>query len=164
MNHPSAGASIQTDVVMYPGFSGGPLVDAAGFVRGINTSALSRGTSLTIPTDSVRRIVEALLSNGRVSRGYLGVGAQPVRLPTNMKDALGQEVGLMLVQVDADSPAEQGGLLLGDILVALDGYTLQVIDDLLVLLNGDRAGKQATAKVIRGGQVIDVTLMIGERE
>lgn len=162
--NPGAGASIQTDVVMYPGFSGGPLVDAAGVVRGINTSALSRGTSLTIPTATVRSVVEALLSHGRVSRGYLGVGAQPVRLPANMKDQLGQEVGLMLVQVDADSPAEKGGLLLGDILIALDDYAVQVIDDLLMLLNSDRAGKQATAKIIRGGQVHDVTLTIGERE
>lgn len=160
----AAGSSIQTDVVMYPGFSGGPLVDAAGVVRGINTSALSRGTSLTIPTATVRSVVEALLSHGRVSRGYLGVGAQPVRLPANLKEELGQEVGLMLVQVDDDSPAEKGGLLLGDILVALDGYTVQVIDDLLMLLNSDRAGKQASARVIRGGQVLDVTLTIGERE
>jgi S1-C subfamily serine protease len=160
----SAGPSIQTDVVMYPGFSGGPLVDAAGVVRGINTSALSRGTSLTIPTETVRSVVEALLSHGRVRRGYLGVGAQPVRLPANLTEQLGQEVGLMLVQVDADSPAEKSGLLLGDILVALDGYTVQVIDDLLMLLNSNRAGQQSTARVIRGGQVIDVALTIGERE
>lgn len=164
MRPASSGGAIQTDVVMYPGFSGGPLVDATGVVRGLNTSALSRGTSLTIPTATLRGVVESLLSHGRVRRGYLGVGAQPVRLPSNLKDQLGQEVGLMLVQVDADSPAERGGLLLGDILVALDGYAVQVIDDLLMLLNSDRAGKQASARVIRGGQLHDVQLTIGERE
>ena len=164
MNFGGVGPAIQTDVVMYPGFSGGPLVDAAGVVRGINTSALSRGTSLTIPTATVRSVVESLLSHGKVRRGYLGVGAQPVRLPANLKDQLGQEVGLMLVQVDADSPAEKGGLLLGDILIALDGYTVQVIDDLLMLLGSDRAGRESVAKVIRGGQLVDVTVAIGERE
>ena len=66
---------LQTDVVMYPGFSGGPLVDAEGKVLGLNTSALLRGISLTVPTSTVRKVVETLLAHGRVRRGYLGVGS-----------------------------------------------------------------------------------------
>jgi S1-C subfamily serine protease len=158
------GIAIQTDVVMYPGFSGGPLVDAAGFVRGMNTSAMSRGTSLTIATPAVRRVIEALLSHGKVKRGYLGIGAQPVRLPAALSQQLEQEIGLMLVSVEAGSPAEKGGLLLGDILVGLDDYPVQVVDELLMLLNSDRVGQEVTARIIRGGQLQDVNLTVGERE
>jgi S1-C subfamily serine protease len=75
---------LQTDVVMYPGFSGGPLVNAGGEVLGLNTSALLRGISITVPGTTLRQVVGALLSHGRVRRGYLGVGAQPVRLPGNL--------------------------------------------------------------------------------
>jgi len=161
---PAGGIAIQTDVVMYPGFSGGPLVDAAGFVRGMNTSAMSRGTSLTIATPAVRRVIESLLSHGKVKRGYLGIGAQPVRLPAAISKELEQEIGLMLVSVEEGSPAEKGGLLLGDILVGLDEYPVQVVDELLMLLNSDRVGKEVVAHIIRGGQLQDVKLTVGERE
>lgn len=160
----SGGVAIQTDVVMYPGFSGGPLVDAAGLVRGMNTSGMSRGTSLTIANAAIRRVAESLLSHGKVRRGYLGVGAQPVRLPAALSKQLDQEVGLMLVSVEADSPAEKSGLLLGDILVALDDYSVQVIDELLMLLNSERVGKEITVRVIRGGQLHDLKVSVGERE
>lgn len=155
---------MQTDVVMYPGFSGGPLVDAFGFVRGLNTSALLRGVSLAVPTPVVRRVVDALLTHGKVKRGYLGVGAQPVRLPQALAEQLDQEIGLMLLSVESGSPAERGGLLQGDILVALDGYPLQSVDELLTLLSGDRVGSQVTVRVVRGGQIIELTVQVGERE
>jgi S1-C subfamily serine protease len=160
----ATGIAIQTDVVMYPGFSGGPLVDAAGFVRGMNTSAMSRGTSLTIATPAVRRVIEALLSHGKVKRGYLGIGAQPVRLPAALSKELDQEIGLLLVSVEEGSPADKGGLLIGDILVGLDDYPVQVVDELLMLLNSDRVGKDVTAHIVRGGQLQDVKLTVGERE
>src|SRR5512135_2124597 len=82
---------VQTDVVMYPGFSGGPLVDAGGQFVGLNTSALMRGISLTIPAPTLQQVVQTLLTKGKVSRGYLGVGAQPVRLPANLVQQLNQE-------------------------------------------------------------------------
>src|SRR6185369_6379545 len=108
---------MQTDVVMYPGFSGGPLVDANGSVLGLNTSALMRGVSLTLPASTIRRVAEMLTSHGKVRQGYLGVKAQPVRLPAGLASQLGQETGLMLASVEPDSPAEKGGLMLGDVLV-----------------------------------------------
>jgi S1-C subfamily serine protease len=160
----SIGPIVQTDVVMYPGFSGGPLVDAGGSVRGLNTSALAHGSSLTIPVVTVRKVVEALLSHGKVRRGYLGIGAQPVRLPAALAEELDQEIGLMLVSVEADSPAEKGGLLLGDILVALDDYSVQSVDELLMLLGTDRVGTAVTLNIVRGGQLVDVAVTIGERE
>ena len=160
----SAGYFVQTDVVMYPGFSGGPLVDAYGSVRGLNTSALLRGASLTVPASVVRRVVEALLAHGRVKRGYLGVGTQPVRLPQAVSEQLEQEIGLMLLSIEADSPAERGGLLQGDVLVSLDDYPLQSVDDLLLLLGSDRVSEQIALRAVRGGQLVEVTVQLGERQ
>lgn len=154
---------LQTDVVMYPGFSGGPLLDATGHVLGLNTSALLRGVSLTVPAASTRRVVETLLAHGRVRRGYLGVGAQPARLPAALGQQLGQESGLLLVSVEPDSPADQGGLLLGDTIVAVDGQPVRHLDDLLALLSGDRVGKAMPVRVVRGGQVQELTVTVGER-
>jgi len=154
---------LQTDVAMYPGFSGGPLIDVTGQVLGVNTSALLRGISLTVPTPTVRRVVDTLLTQGRIRRGYLGVGAQPVRLPEALGQQLGQETGLLLISVDAGSPAEQSGLLLGDTLVALDGELLRHLDDLLAVLTSDRVNTGVPVRLVRGGQVQDLTVTIGER-
>lgn len=153
---------LQTDLVMYPGFSGGPLVDAAGQVLGLNTSALLRGISLAVPAPTLRQVVETLLAHGRVRRGYLGVGAQPVRLPAALKQQLGQETGVLLVSVEPESPAEQGGLLLGDTIVSLDGQPVRHMDDLLALLSGDRVGAAVPVRIVRGGQVQELTVVIGE--
>lgn len=155
---------VQTDVTMYPGFSGGPLVDASGRVLGLNTSALLRSTSLAVPVSTIRRVVETLLTHGRIRRGYLGVGAQTVRLPAALAQQLGQETGLMLASVESGSPAERHGLLLGDILVSLDGQALRSVEDLLVLLTGERVGATVPARVVRGGQARELRVTIGERE
>lgn len=154
---------LQTDVVMYPGFSGGPLAVADGAVAGINTSALMRGTSLAVPTDTVRRVVDALLAHGRVPRGYLGVGLQPVRLAQALQDELGQETGLMIMSVEDDGPAAAANIAQGDILVALDGAPVRHIDGLQALLTGDRVGKQVTAKLVRGGAVTETGVTVGQR-
>jgi S1-C subfamily serine protease len=154
---------LQTDVVMYPGFSGGPLVNAAGHVVGINTSALMRGTSLALPTTTVRRVVEDLLAHGRVRRGYLGVGIQPARLPEVLAEQLGQKTGLMLVSVESGSPAERAGLFMGDTIVALDGQPVRHHDDLMALLSGDRVQASLPIRVVRSGQVKDLQVVVGER-
>jgi S1-C subfamily serine protease len=154
---------LQTDVVMYPGFSGGPLVNAAGHVVGINTSALVRGTSLALPATTVRRVVEDLMAHGQVRRGYLGVGIQPARLSEALAEQLGQKTGLLLVSVEPGSPAESGGLYMGDTIVALDGQPVRHHDDLLGLLSGDRVGKSVPVRIVRGGQVQEVTVNVGER-
>jgi S1-C subfamily serine protease len=154
---------LQTDLVMYPGFSGGPLVDVAGAVLGLNTSALLRGISLAVPTPTVRQVVETLLAHGRVRRGYLGVGAQPVRLPEALAESLGQETGLLLVSVEPGSPADGAGLTLGDTIVALDGQAVRHMDELLALLGGDRVGASVPIGILRGGQTQELVVTIGER-
>lgn len=158
---------LQTDVVMYPGFSGGPLVGASGEVLGVNTSALLRGVSMAVPASTVGRVVETLLAHGRVRRGYLGIGIQPVRLPADAAEHLDQETGLLLTQVKPGGPAEQGGLLLGDTLVALDGKPVPHHDALAALLSGDRVGAAAAdavpVRILRAGQVQEVQVVVGEK-
>jgi S1-C subfamily serine protease len=155
--------AIQTDVVMYPGFSGGPLVDASGMVRGLNTSAISRGASLTVPVGTIQRVASTLVEHGRMRRGFLGIGAQTIRLQESVANGIGQDVGLLIVSVESGSPAEQGRLYVGDILVALDGQSVNHVDELLALLAGDRVGKSVTVNVIRGGQLQQAEVTIAEK-
>jgi S1-C subfamily serine protease len=154
---------VQTDIVMYPGFSGGPLVNMSGQVLGLNTSALLRDRSLTIPLATLRRVTDMLLAHGRIRRGYLGVSTQPVRLPAALIERLGQETGLLLITVEPNSPAEQAGLLLGDTLVALDGTLLRHPDDLLLCLSTERIGTTGLVRIVRGGEVQERSIVIGER-
>ena len=154
---------LQTDVVMYPGFSGGPLVDVAGRVIGLNTSGLLRGISLTIGATSLQQIAEMLLTHGRVRRGYLGVGAQPVRLSAGAQEEVGREIGLLLVSVEAESPAEKGGLILGDVIIGIERDPVQSLDDLMAGLGGERIGESTQITVLRGGVVKQVSVVPGER-
>ena len=155
---------LQTDVVMYPGFSGGPLVDSTGGVLGINTSALVRGVALTITRTSLDGIVGTLLSDGRIRRGYLGIGTQPVALPDSLRELAGQESGLLVSSVQPNSPAEKAGFLLGDTLIEVDGKSVGAPDDLMSLLGGDIIGRSASARVVRGGQLVVLDVTVGERE
>ena len=154
---------LQTDVVMYPGFSGGPLVNVEGKVLGLNTSAL-RGVSLAIPTSTVRRVVDAILAHGKVRRGYLGVGVQPVRLPQALAKELGQETGLILVSVEPGSPADKAGLMLGDTLLSVDGAPVRQLDELLDLLSHEFVDREVVLRILRAGGVLEQKVMIGERE
>lgn len=155
---------IQTDVIMYPGFSGGPLVDASGQVRGMNTSGFRHGASLAVATAAIDNIVDTLLSHGKMKQGYLGVGAQPVRLPADTAAELEQETGLLIASIEENSPAAQGGLLLGDIIVQLDGHPTPDLDTLLGLLTSNRIGQAVPVNIVRGGQMTEISVTIGERE
>ena len=155
---------LATDVVMYPGFSGGPLVGANGRLLGLNTSGLDQGVSLAIPAATLDRVVEALRSHGRVRRGYLGVSTQRVRLPEGAAAAAGQKSGLLVVAVESGSPAEAAGLTLGDTLLAISGKAIQTHEDLLAALSGDVVGQKEVTRVLRGGQVQELAVKIGERE
>jgi S1-C subfamily serine protease len=154
---------MQTDVVMYPGFSGGPLVGAGGRVLGMNSSALMRGVSMTVPTTTLEQVVEALATHGRLKRGYLGVSTQAVRLPSDAKEELNQKSGLLIVSVETDSPAEEGGLLLGDAIVGFSEASIRHHEDLLAQLGGDVVGKKTPIKIIRGGEIRTINVTIGER-
>ena len=155
---------LQTDVVMYPGFSGGLLLSGTGEGLGLNTSGLLRGVSLAVPHGSLAQVVQSLLEHGRVRRGYLGVSVQPVRLPAELADELDQETGVLLVGVEADTPADEGGMVLGDTIVTFDGERVRHMDDLLARLSGERVGADVPVRVVRGGELKDLQVTIGARE
>ena len=156
---------VRLDLAIYDGFSGGPLADGSGRVLGLNTSALSRSAALTIPAATVTRVADQLLTTGRVSRGYIGVAGQPVRLPANLVRSLklDQEIGLLVGSVADDGPASKAGVLLGDVIVSLDGQGVEDPGELLAALSGDRVGQQATLGVIRAGKLQEVRVIVGER-
>jgi S1-C subfamily serine protease len=156
---------LRVDLVLYPGFSGGPLVDASGKVAGLVTSGLSRQLELAVPTSTVTRIVDELLASGRISRGYLGVGLQPVALPEGLRRlAPGDGArGLIVVSVETDGPAARAGLMLGDVLVSLEGRPLQDPGDVQDVLATRRAGTAVTASLIRAGEPLQAAITLGER-
>lgn len=155
---------LQTDVLMYPGFSGGPLIDGDGRLLGMNTSAIAGGVSLAIPTQTLFRVADALLTHGRMKRGYLGVSTQKVHLPAELQSELAQKTGLLIITAEADSPAAKGGLTLGDTIVAIADEKVRNHDDLLAQLTGDVVGTAVPVKIVRGGKVETFEVTIGERE
>jgi S1-C subfamily serine protease len=154
---------IQTDATPYPGFSGGPLIDAKGDVLGIMTSGLMRGVALAVPAELAWRVAKTLEERGSVKRGYLGILSQPVRLPDGERLGLTQRGGLLVVGVEDGSPAGRGGLIIGDILATLDGQPVEDTEDLLVLLTGERVGRTVPVKVVRGGELQSLEITVGER-
>ncbi len=154
---------IQTDARLARGFSGGPLVDASGKVVGLNTSGLLRWAALTVPVPTLRRVVDTLITHGRVRRGYLGVGAQPVRLPAPVQQQFGQETGLLLVSVEPGSPAERGGLLLGDVILSIGGIVIHHLNDLTGLLTAERIGAGVPVRILRSGAARELAVEVGER-
>ncbi len=154
---------LEADVAMTFGFSGGPLVDTAGTVLGMNTAGLLRDAALTVPVPTLQRVVGALLTHGRIRRGYLGIGVHPVRLPAGLRQALGQETGLIVVSIEPGSPAERGGLLIGDIVVALDGTPVRRHDDVQARLTAESVGASVGIHLIRGGEARELRVAIGER-
>ena len=154
---------IRTDVLMYPGFSGGPLVNAAGEIVAMNSSALHRGESLAISNATIQRVADALVKHGRVKRGYLGVKTQVVRLPQDVAEELSQETGLLIVSVASESPAAESGLIVGDIIVTFDGHKTTHSDELIAALTGVDTEQKTPAHVVRGGVAQDIMVKVGEK-
>ena len=158
-----AGRIIQTDLTMYPGFSGGPLLGADGAVYGLNTSGFAGGVSVAIPVAAIDKSVAALLADGRISSGYLGIGVQSALLPDAAAESLGQEAGLLIVSVEPDSPAAAAGLLVGDILTALQGEPLEDVAELQLLLARFKAGSEVSSSSVRGGELRQGSVVVGAR-
>ncbi|HXH83773.1 MAG TPA: S1C family serine protease [Candidatus Tectomicrobia bacterium] len=156
---------LRVDLVLYPGFSGGPLVDAAGNVAGIVTSGLSRQLEVAVPAATVTRVVDELLSRGRISRGYIGLGCQPVLLPDALRRLAptSSAHALLVVSLDADGPAARAGVMLGDVLLALEGTPVHDLGDVQAVVAGRRAGSAVTASILRAGTPVELTITLGER-
>lgn len=156
---------VRLDLAIYDGFSGGALVDAAGRVLGMNCSALARGMAVTIPAATVNRVVDALLTRGHVARGWLGVAMQPVRLSPALAGRLGiaSGRGVLLVQVEPEGPAERAGLMLGDVIVSIDGAAIESPEDVAPFIGAGRVGTSLDVRVVRGGAEQRVAVTVGER-
>lgn len=155
---------IRTDAIPYPGFSGGALIDTRGNLLGLLTTGLIQSIALAIPTDIAKDIADTLTTQGRIKRGFLGISSQLVQVPAAQRTNNTQEYGLLIVKVDDDSPAQKGGILLGDILVTLDEHTIKDSEDLQLLLTGERVGKAVPVEVIRGSALKMLSIAIGERQ
>src|SRR2546425_2528714 len=157
-------ALIQTTAELWPGFSGGPLVDAQGRVIGINSWNFGRGVSRALPVEVAERVAESLRAHGRIRRAYLGLGAQPVRLSEALANQLGQESGLLVVTVEAGGPAQKAGLLQGDTIVTIDGDPVRHLDELFGKLGALEVGSAHQLGVVRAGESKDVAVTVGERQ
>lgn len=149
---------VQLDISIYPTAEGGAVVNAEGHLIGVASSNFSRYGAVAIPAATVRRVVDAILSAGHVPRGYLGIGLREVPLPGE------QKAGLIVLSVEEGSAAAAAGLMLGDILIALDQAPLRDAEDLQALMTADSVGSTRTAHVIRAGQRIEVPVTIGQRK
>jgi len=154
---------LQTDIALQPGFSGSLLVDARGNALGMNTASLLRGHSLAVPTETLRRVAEALVAHGRMRRAFVGLGSMPIRLPVKAARASGQESALLVIAVQPDGPADLSGVLLGDALLALDGHALTQVDDLIEALTEERIGAELVFRVLRAGEVREIAVRAGAR-
>lgn len=154
---------LEASLPLHPGFSGGLLVDAEGRALALATSGLMRGVALGIPAQTVKRVAEALLAHGRVRRGYLGVGSYPVALPEPLQVSRKQATGLLILSVEAESPAAKAGLLVGDIIVGVDGRQTAEPADLLPALDEDQVGREVVLSVSRGGELRDFRVSVAAR-
>ncbi len=154
---------VQPDVEVSWGFSGGALVDSSGKVFGMTTAGLLDRTPLAIPRATVEKVATQLLSDGRIRRGYLGIGSHPVRLPAALREQLGQRTGLIVIAVEPGSPAERSGLTLGDVLLAVEGASLRHPGDIAARLGPEAVGKSLAVRILRGGVLQDLSITVGER-
>jgi S1-C subfamily serine protease len=140
-------------------------LDVEGRIIGMATAALSRVAPLTVPVSTVNRVTSTLLEKGHIPRGYLGIGLQPVSIPADLKSklSLANTNGIIVLSVEPGGPAERGGMMIGDILISLEGNALEQTDDLQTLLNADAVGKSRKVQAIRGGKLVDLSVQIAER-
>jgi S1-C subfamily serine protease len=155
---------VLSDAHLYEGFSGGPLVDAEGKLVGLNSWYYGRGSTRSLTTDAADRLVKSLVAHGRVKKPYLGIGTQPVFLGADAARLAGQERGLMVIGVEPGSPAATGGVLQGDILVAIDGEAVNGMRHLFRALQGIEVDSDHTVKVVRGGELKELKVTVGERQ
>ena len=154
---------LETTLDLHRGVSGGLVLRADGTPLGIATSGLLRGAVMVLPAGTLRRVVKAILAHGGIRRGYLGLATYPVPLPAALRAATGEEVALLVSRVEPDSPAARAGILLGDALLSFGGETMQDPGELLALLGEERIGDAVPMRLLRAGEVRDVTVTVGAR-
>ena len=155
---------IRPDLTLYPGFSGGPLVNAKDEVLGINTAGLHR-SGITIPASTVNRVATELLQKGRIERPYLGLAMQAVPLPESLRSKLNliASEGLLVLHVEPGSPAEKGGVLLGDALIEIAGKAVADTDAVQQVLRSHKTGESVELKLARGGAAVKLSITLAAR-
>jgi serine protease DegQ len=157
--------SIRLDLALYPGFSGGPLVNVEGKVLGLNTNGFGRGRAVTIPVSTVNRVVDELLDKGYIARPYLGIAMQPVAVPEALRGKLKSSAagGLMVLHAEPGGPADKAGIVLGDVIVELQGKPALDTEHIQDLLASAKVNDKIGITVIRGGAPLEVSITLGER-
>ena len=161
----AASETIAVDLTLYPGFSGGPLVDVLGRVIGIATSGASRHLQWAIRASAVSRLVDHVAQRGRIPRAYLGIGTQPVALPEALRErlGLGQRTAVIVVNVRPDSPAGAGGLIIGDVVLSIADAVIAEPEDVVAALSPERVGQTVAVRIVRGGEPRELRVAVGER-
>jgi len=156
---------VRLDLSLHPAGAGGAVVGASGKLLGIATPALSRVSVFAIPLSTVARVTDSLLAHGRVPRGYLGVGLQPIAIPEHLKSKLTlvNSVGLMAISVEHEGPAGQAGMSIGDVLIELGGRATQRTENVQEVLSSEPVGKKIGARILRGGSLVELAITIAER-
>ena len=156
---------IRLDLALYPGFSGGPLLNARGEVVGINTRGLAQGRAVTVPVATVDRVVQELLEKGHIARPYLGIAMQRVSVPESMSAKLPAEtrVGLLATHVEPGGPAEKAGVLQGDVLFEMNQEKVEHLGAIQDALAAAKVGDVLTIRLIRAGEIKPVSIILGER-
>jgi serine protease Do len=151
---------IQTDAALNPGNSGGALADGLGRVVGINTAVAGIGLGLAVPiNEATRKVIAALMTEGRYRRAWIGIAGGPRPLPPRLAAALGQRGGVEVVEVVADSPAAHAGLRAEDLIVSVDGAAVEGVDDLLRDMTGELIGERVELDLIREGRQLAVEVV-----
>jgi len=163
--HSMAGGRIDTLIrldVRLGADEGGPVLDQSGALLGMSTSG-PRRRALVIPAATIARVVDPLLEQGHIARGWLGVGLQPVAIPDSLQAATGQARGAMVLQLVANAPAQQAGVLPGDILLSIDEFRFGQRRGLASLMGPDRIGKTVTVRLLRAGEMKEIGVVIAAR-
>ena len=143
--------------------TGGALVDGDGQALGLITGYSIRGTAVVVPASIAWAAAKQLAETGGTRQGFVGISSSSVALPVRQRGGRTQDYGVLITGIVQDSPADSAGLLVGDVIVAFDGQTVQEPDTLVTLLRGDRVGKSVSLTVLRGGDIREFAVTIGER-
>jgi len=156
---------IRLDIGLQPTAVGGAVIDPHGNVVGLATPRFARFGAIAVPASTVNKIADTLLKAGRIPRGYLGLGLQPLRLPDGLRESLqrNEKTAAIVLEVHPDGPAHKAGIVIGDILVSLAGRPVTRLEDVQSHLAGDAIGKSLLLKFVRGGSIQEGSIIVAER-
>jgi len=156
---------VRLDIGLQPTAIGGAVIDARGRAIGIATPRFARFGAIAVPAPAVSRVVDTLLQKGRIPRGYLGVGLQPVRLPEALRRTLerNEKTAAIVLEVEPEGPAHKAGIVIGDIFVALAGHSVARLEDIHGQLGAESIGKSLPIKFVRGGALQEANIVVAER-